>query len=94
MGPVGISVPVIVDRSAAHLADFVVGANKDGYHLTGVNWDRDISNYNVADIRNIVEGDPSPCGFGKLVIKRGIEVGHIFQLGDKYLTSFKSWCIK
>lgn len=90
VGPVGISVPVIVDRSAAHLADFVVGANKDGYHLTGVNWDRDISNYSVADIRNIVEGDPSPCGFGKLVIKRGIEVGHIFQLGDKYSQALKA----
>lgn len=90
VGPVGVHVPVIVDRSAAHLADFVVGANKDGYHLTGVNWDRDISNYQVADIRNIVEGDPSPCGFGKLVIKRGIEVGHIFQLGDKYSQALKA----
>ncbi len=90
VGPVGISVPVIVDRSAAHLADFVVGANKDGYHLTGVNWDRDITQYHVADIRNIVEGDPSPCGFGNLVIKRGIEVGHIFQLGDKYSQALKA----
>jgi len=90
VGPVAVSVPVIVDRSAAHLADFVVGANKDGYHLTGVNWDRDISNYKVADIRNIVEGDPSPCGFGNLVIKRGIEVGHIFQLGDKYSQALKA----
>lgn len=90
VGPVGISVSVIVDRSAAHLADFVVGANKDGYHLTGVNWDRDITQYHVADIRNIVEGDPSPCGFGNLVIKRGIEVGHIFQLGDKYSQALKA----
>lgn len=90
VGPVAVSVPVIVDRSAAHLADFVVGANKDGYHLTGVNWDRDIANYQVADIRNIVEGDPSPCGFGNLVIKRGIEVGHIFQLGDKYSQALKA----
>lgn len=90
VGPVGVSVPVIVDRSAAHLADFVVGANKDGYHLTGVNWDRDINNYQVADIRNIVAGDPSPCGFGNLVIKRGIEVGHIFQLGDKYSQALKA----
>lgn len=90
VGPVAVSVPVIVDRSAAHLADFVVGANKDGYHLTGVNWDRDISAYKVADIRNIVEGDPSPCGFGNLVIKRGIEVGHIFQLGDKYSQALKA----
>ncbi|MCC5452945.1 proline--tRNA ligase [Rheinheimera sp. UJ51] len=90
VGPVGLTIPVIVDRSAAHLADFVVGANKDGYHLTGVNWDRDITDYQVADLRNIVEGDPSPCGFGHLVIKRGIEVGHIFQLGDKYSQALKA----
>ncbi|GGW73273.1 proline--tRNA ligase [Alishewanella tabrizica] len=90
VGPLGITIPVIVDRSAAHLADFVVGANKDGYHVTGVNWDRDISSYRVADLRNIVEGDPSPCGFGKLVIKRGIEVGHIFQLGEKYSQALKA----
>ncbi|MCB5227992.1 proline--tRNA ligase [Alishewanella sp. 16-MA] len=90
VGPVGLTIPVIVDRSAAHLADFVVGANKDGYHLSGVNWDRDITDYQVADLRNIVEGDPSPCGFGHLVIKRGIEVGHIFQLGDKYSQALKA----
>ncbi|MDP4945948.1 proline--tRNA ligase [Alishewanella sp. SMS8] len=90
VGPVGLTIPVIVDRSAAHLADFIVGANKDGYHLTGVNWDRDITDYQVADLRNIVEGDPSPCGFGHLVIKRGIEVGHIFQLGDKYSQALKA----
>ncbi len=90
LGPVGIKLPVIVDRSAAHLADFICGANKDGYHLTGVNWDRDISGYTVADLRNIVEGDASPCGNGKLVIKRGIEVGHIFQLGDKYSQALKA----
>ncbi|MDO6428470.1 proline--tRNA ligase [Thalassotalea sp. 1_MG-2023] len=84
IGPIGLSIPVIVDRSAAHLADFVCGANKDGFHYTGVNWDNDLSNYTVADIRNVVEGDPSPCGKGKIVIKRGIEVGHIFQLGNKY----------
>ena len=82
--------PVIVDRSAAHLADFICGANKDGYHLTGVNWDRDIKDYSVADLRNIVEGDASPCGKGKLVIKRGIEVGHIFQLGDRYSQALKA----
>ncbi|WP_333608256.1 proline--tRNA ligase, partial [Arsukibacterium sp.] len=90
VGPVGVTVPVIVDRSAAQLADFVVGANKDGVHLTGVNWDRDIQDYQVADIRNVVEGDASPCGNGKLVIKRGIEVGHIFQLGDKYSQALKA----
>lgn len=90
LGPVGMPLPVIVDRSAAHLADFSCGANKDGFHLTGVNWDRDIQNYSVADLRNIVEGDPSPCGNGKLVIKRGIEVGHIFQLGDRYSQALKA----
>jgi len=84
IGPVGLSIPVIVDRSAAHLADFVCGANEDEFHLTGVNWDRDAENYQVADIRNVIEGDPSPCGQGNIIIKRGIEVGHIFQLGQKY----------
>ncbi|MBU1557153.1 MAG: proline--tRNA ligase [Gammaproteobacteria bacterium] len=90
LGPVGMTLPVIVDRSAAHLADFICGANKDGYHLTGVNWDRDIKDYSVADLRNIVEGDASPCGKGKLVTKRGIEVGHIFQLGDRYSQALKA----
>ena len=84
IGPVGLNIPVIVDRSAAHLADFVCGANIDDNHFTGVNWDRDCTNYSVEDIRNVVEGDPSPCGTGNIIIKRGIEVGHIFQLGDKY----------
>jgi prolyl-tRNA synthetase len=90
VGPVGLTIKIIVDRSANTLADFVVGANKDGYHLTGVNWDRDISHYQVADIRNIVTGDASPCGFGNLIIKRGIEVGHIFQLGEKYSKALKT----
>ncbi|WP_419569698.1 proline--tRNA ligase [Rheinheimera sp.] len=90
VGPVGLSIPVIVDHSAAHLADFVCGANKDGFHLTGVNFDRDISNYQSYDLRNVVEGDPSPCGSGKLVIRRGIEVGHIFQLGDRYSSAMKA----
>lgn len=90
LGPVGMPLPVIVDRSAAHLSDFICGANKDGYHLTGVNWDRDIKDYSVADLRNIVEGDASPCGKGTLVIKRGIEVGHIFQLGDRYSQALKA----
>ncbi len=90
IGPVGLSIAVVVDRSAAVLADFVCGANKTGFHLTGVNFDRDIPAYEVADLRNVVEGDPSPCGKGKLVIKRGIEVGHIFQLGDKYAAAMKA----
>lgn len=90
LGPVNLSIPVIADRSAVHMADFICGANKDGYHLTGANWERDITGYQIADLRNIVEGDPSPCGTGKLVIKRGIEVGHIFQLGDRYSQAMKA----
>lgn len=84
IGPKGLTMPMIVDRSAAHVADFVCGANKDGYHLTGVNWQRDVPLADVQDIRNVVNGDPSPDGKGLIEIKRGIEVGHIFQLGDKY----------
>ncbi len=90
VGPVGLTIPVIVDHAAAHLADFVTGANKDGFHFIGVNFDRDITTYQVADLRNVVEGDPSPCGKGKLVIRRGIEVGHIFQLGDRYSSAMKA----
>lgn len=90
LGPVGLSIPVIVDRSAAHLADFVCGANKDGYHLTGVNWERDLPLSRVEDLRNVVEGDPSPDGKGTLVIRRGIEVGHIFKLGNKYSTAMNA----
>lgn len=90
VGPVGLTIPVIVDHAAAHLADFVTGANKDGFHFTGVNFDRDITTYQVADLRNVVEGDPSPCGQGHLVIRRGIEVGHIFQLGDRYSSAMKA----
>lgn len=84
IGPVGIGIPVIADRSAAALANFVCGANRDDFHLTNVNWDRDVDTMAVVDLREVVEGDPSPDGKGKLQFKRGIEVGHIFQLGDKY----------
>ena len=84
IGVFDLNMPVIVDRSAAVLADFVSGANQPNYHTTGVNWERDAHITEVADIRNVVEGDPSPDGQGKLQIRRGIEVGHIFQLGDKY----------
>lgn len=90
LGPVGANLTVYVDRSAAHLADFVCGANEDGFHLTGVNWDRDAQATAVVDIRNVVEGDPSPDGKGRIVIKRGIEVGHIFQLGKKYSTALNA----
>ena len=84
LGPVGLDIPVIVDRSAAALADFTCGANEDEFHYTGVNWERDVNLSQVEDLREVVEGDPSPDGQGSLQIKRGIEVGHIFQLGHKY----------
>ncbi len=84
IGPKGLTIRTIVDRAAEKLADFVCGANETGKHLTGVNWDRDITGYEIADLRDVVEGDPSPCGQGTLSIARGIEVGHIFQLGDTY----------
>ncbi|MBL1273901.1 MAG: proline--tRNA ligase [Oceanospirillales bacterium] len=90
IGPVNLNVPVIVDRSAAHLADFVCGANKEGYHLTGVNWERDLPLGRVEDLRNVVEGDASPDGKGTLEIRRGIEVGHIFKLGNKYSTAMNA----
>jgi len=79
-----------VDHRAAQLSDFVCGANRDGYHLTNVNWQRDCGEFTVADIRNVVAGDPSPDGKGVLEIKRGIEVGHIFQLGTKYSEAMKA----
>jgi prolyl-tRNA synthetase len=84
LGPVGLGVTTYVDHAAAHLADFVCGANEDGVHLTGVNWGRDLPEPTTADLRNVVAGDPSPDGHGTLSIVRGIEVGHIFQLGQKY----------
>jgi len=84
IGPVNLAIPVIADHAALQLANFVCGANKDGKHLTGVNWERDCVLPAAADIRNIVDGDASPDGKGTLSIARGIEVGHIFQLGKKY----------
>jgi len=84
IGPVGLSIPIIADRSAAHAADFICGANEDGKHLKGVNWGRDLPEPEVADLRNVQEGDPSPDGKGQITIARGIEVGHIFQLGSNY----------
>ena len=84
IGPVKFPGKIIVDRTAAHMADFYCGANHDGEHLSGVNWDRDVPEYTVADVRNIEEGDPSPDGHGTIVLKRGIEVGHIFALHTKY----------
>ena len=86
IGPVGLpaSIPVIVDRDAAVLSDFVCGGNADDSHYTGANWQRDARIDRVCDLRNVVEGDDAPDGKGKLQLARGIEVGHIFQLGDKY----------
>ncbi len=90
VGPVGLGIPVIVDFAAAHLSDFSCGANIDGKHLTGVNWGRDLPDAEAMDLRNVVEGDASPDGQGVLQIKRGIEVGHIFQLGRKYSEAMKA----
>ena len=93
LGPVGARKPlhVIADRTVALMADFVIGANRDGFHLRGVNWGRDLPEPAlVADIRNVVEGDPSPDGQGTLSIARGIEVGHVFQLGQKYAEAMKA----
>ncbi|MDN3609274.1 proline--tRNA ligase [Vibrio ostreicida] len=84
LGPVGLNVPFIADRSVAVMSDFGAGANIDGQHYFGINWGRDVELNQVEDLRNVVEGDPSPCGSGHLLLKRGIEVGHIFQLGTNY----------
>ena len=90
IGPVKIPVKVIVDRDAAVLSDFVCGANQNDHHYTGVNWNRDAAFDEIADLRKVVEGDISPDGNGTLSIKRGIEVGHIFQLGNKYSTAMNA----
>ncbi|XOV87454.1 MAG: proline--tRNA ligase [Pseudomonadota bacterium] len=84
LGVVNLAMPIIADRDAAVLVNFVCGANRNGYHLTNVNWGRDASFTDTADLREVVEGDASPDGKGVLQFKRGIEVGHIFKLGDKY----------
>ncbi|RUR28927.1 proline--tRNA ligase [Vreelandella andesensis] len=84
LGPIGLEMPIIIDRSVALMSDFGAGANVDGKHYFGINWERDAALPHVADLRNVVEGDPSPDGKGTLSIKRGIEVGHVFQLGQKY----------
>lgn len=90
LGPVGLNIPVIVDHSAAVLADFICGANQQGHHYRNVNWQRDVELKQVADLRNVVVGDPSPDGQGTLKVCRGIEVGHVFQLGDKYSRAMKA----
>jgi len=93
IGPVKIPVKVIVDRDAAVLSDFVCGANQNDHHYTGVNWNRDAAFDEIADLRKVVEGDISPDGNGTLSIKRGIEVGHIFQLGNKYSTAMNAFVL-
>ena len=92
LGPVGAKKPITVfaDRSVAVMSDFVCGANEAGFHLAGVNFGRDLPEPQVADIRNVVAGDPSPDGRGKLAIQRGIEVGHVFQLGTRYSEDMKA----
>jgi len=84
IGPLGLRLRVVADHAVAALADFACGANQKDTHLTGVNWGRDLPEPALADLRNVVAGDPSPSGNGRLAIRRGIEVGHIFQLGSKY----------
>ena len=95
IGPVGLpdSITVIVDRDAAVLADFVCGGNADGVHCTGANWERDARISRIADLRNVVEGDASPDGHGELHLARGIEVGHVFQLGTKYADALRATVI-
>ena len=90
LGPVNLNIPAIIDRSVALMSDFSCGANIDGKHYFNVNWERDVAMPEVFDLRNVVEGDPSPDGKGTLQIKRGIEVGHIFQLGKKYSEAMKA----
>lgn len=90
LGPLNLKLPLIADRSVAELSDFAAGANIDGKHYFGINWERDLPLPEIADLRNVMEGDPSPDGKGMLQIKRGIEVGHIFQLGSKYSEAMKA----
>lgn len=100
IGPVGLKLPIIADESALRLANFICGANENGKHLINVNWGRDLPEPEVADLRNVTDGDPCPhplpagseCG-GKLSIKRGIEVGHVFQLGTKYSEAMNATCL-
>jgi len=90
LGPVNCRIPCIIDHSVAVLADFVAGANISGQHYFGINWERDLPLPPQADLRNVMEGDPSPDGKGEIKLARGIEVGHIFQLGTKYSTSLNA----
>lgn len=87
LGPINLNMPLIIDHSVDVMSDFVAGANKDDKHLTGINWERDLPQVKTADLRNIIEGEASPCGQGHIALLRGIEVGHIFQLGTNYSES-------
>lgn len=93
LGPLQMTCPVIMDHAAHALRNFVCGANEEGFHYTGANWDRDLPDfdrYESQDLRKIATGDASPDGKGSVIVKRGIEVGHIFQLGDKYSTALNA----
>lgn len=90
LGPVNLPIPVFADADACALSDFVCGANENGKHLSGVNWGRDLAEPTRVDLRNVVAGDPAPNGVGTIKIDRGIEVGHIFELGTKYSESMKA----
>lgn len=94
IGPIGLNIKIIADRSVTLMSDFVCGANQDGKHYQGVNWERDLPvPDHVADLRMVVDGDPSPDGKGRITLARGIEVGHIFQLGTKYSEAMKAGVI-
>ena len=90
LGPVKLEMPCFIDRSVAVMSDFAAGANQDGKHYFGINWSRDVEMPPQADLRNVIEGDPSPDGTGSIQLARGIEVGHIFQLGTKYSESMNA----
>jgi prolyl-tRNA synthetase len=90
LGPIGLSLPLIIDRSVALMSDFAAGANEDGFHYFGINWERDLPLPEVADLRKVKAGDPAADGSGPIELIRGIEVGHIFQLGDKYSESMNA----
>uniref|UniRef100_UPI004047AE39 proline--tRNA ligase n=1 Tax=Shewanella baltica TaxID=62322 RepID=UPI004047AE39 len=90
LGPIGLNIPIVIDHSVSVMSDFAAGANVDDKHYFGINWERDLPTAQVADIRNVVEGEPTPDGLGTYAMARGIEVGHIFQLGTNYSKSMNA----
>ena len=90
LGPIGLTIPMVVDKAAAILVNFVCGANEKDFHYIHANWHRDLPLPHVADLRQVIAGDPSPDGKGQLKLQRGIEVGHIFQLGNQYSAAMKA----